>query len=237
MKRAGRLPETELPPGEYVARLRNLLEAHADEAYAVEMKAYLRNQFEFFGMRSPERKVIFNDFIGRHGIPGIDGLRDVADILFEEEEREFQYFGIEAAGLLKKSWTPESIDLFESMAVRKSWWDSVDYIKSACLRDYFLRFTELRGEITERWIDSGNIWLQRLSVIFQLGYRDRTDRDLLERNITRLADSSEFFVQKAIGWALRDYARTDPEFVLRFVDRNKLKPLSRREALKRLDRA
>jgi 3-methyladenine DNA glycosylase AlkD len=120
------------------------------------------------------------------------------------------------------------------MTVQRSWWDTVDYIKSACLKEFFLRFPEGRYEITDRWIKSGNIWLQRLSVIFQLGYKAKTDTRLLERNILRLKESDEFFVQKAIGWSLRDYARTDPEFVRRFVLTHQLKPLSKREALKHL---
>lgn len=219
---------------QYLKHLSEKLEPHTDPEYAVQMKAYLRNQFEFLGIRSPERNALFKDFFAEHGIPEFESLPDTIDELFERQEREYHYFAIELARRSRKKWTAGSVELFESMAVRRSWWDTVDYIKSACLRDYFQEFPEGRYEVTDRWLDSGNIWLQRLSVIFQLGYKNKTDTKLLERNILRLIGSEEFFVQKAIGWALRDYARTDPEFVLRFVRSHDLKPLSRREALKHL---
>jgi 3-methyladenine DNA glycosylase AlkD len=218
----------------YTKGLMKKLAPYADPEYAVQMKAYLRDQFEFLGMTSPRRNVVFREFFSESGLPGPDSIESTIEELFELEEREYHYFAIELARKIRKQWTAESIDLFESMAVRRSWWDTVDYIKSACLKEYFLKFPDGRYEITDRWIRSGNIWLQRLSVIFQLGYKQRTDTRLLERNILRLNGSDEFFVQKAIGWALRDYARTDSEYVRRFVRKHELKPLSRREALKRL---
>ena len=116
----------------------------------------------------------------------------------------------------------------------KSWWDSVDTINSVCFKPYFQKFPENRYEITQKWIDSENIWLQRLSVICQLGLKDKTDVELLFGNILQLTESKEFFVQKAIGWALRDLARNQPELVKKFVAENDLKPLSKREALKHL---
>ncbi len=198
------------------------------------MKKYMKNRFEFFGIKSPERKIILNEFFAEKGLPKFEDLDAIVNELFNLPEREFHYFAVELCGKFKKRWTAASLTLFEKMATTKSWWDSVDYIKSVCLKDYFLRFPENRREITQRWINSENIWLQRLSIIFQLGYRDKTDVELLKRNILQLSDSKEFFVQKAIGWALRDYARTDAEFVKNFVAENDLKPLSEREALKNL---
>lgn len=194
----------------------------------------MKNRCLFFGIKSPLRKEIIKEFFAENGLPEFAELNDIIDELFQLPQREFQYFGIELCGKLKKQWTAETLSLFEKMVVTKSWWDSVDYIKSVCLKDYFLKFPDERFEITQRWIDSGNIWLQRLSVIFQLGYKEKTDVELLQRNILQLTDSNEFFVQKAIGWALRDYARFNAEFVKKFVADNKLKPLSKREALKHL---
>lgn len=225
-----------LSPERRVGKLRALLEEHADPEYGARMKSYLRGQFEFFGMRSPERNVIFKEFIEKHGLPSMKELPALTDALFGQEQREFHYFAIEIAGRNRPDWKEDSIALFESMAVRRSWWDSVDYICRVCLHHYFLRFPDARNEITEGWIESGNIWLQRLSVIFQLGYKEHTDTALLERNISRLTGSDEFFVQKGIGWVLRDYARTDPDFVIGIVERLDLKPLSKREALKRIAR-
>jgi 3-methyladenine DNA glycosylase AlkD len=204
---------------------------------AAPMKKYLKNRFEFFGIKAPERKILLKEFFAANGLPEFAESDAIAEKLFSFPEREFHYFAIELCGKFKKEWREETLALFEKMVVTKPWWDSVDYIKSVCLKDYFLKFPADRYAVTARWIDSENIWLQRLSVIFQLGYREKTDLRLLARNIHALKDSNEFFVQKAIGWALRDYARTDAGFVRKFVADNDLKPLSRREALKNLRRA
>ncbi|QQS39924.1 MAG: DNA alkylation repair protein [Acidobacteriota bacterium] len=227
---------TDSDPKTYVRLLRTALEPHADPAYAVEMKAYLRNQFEFFGMKSPLRKVIFKEFFDEHGIPSPEKLPEAAHLLLGEDEREFHYFAIESASKHRKLWDQRSVELFESMAVRRSWWDSVDYIRGVCLKEYFLAFPDLREAVSERWRSSENFWLQRLAVTFQIGYKTRTDTALLVKNIDAVKDSDEFFVQKAIGWALRDYGKTDPDFVEAYVSKAGLKPLSKREALKRIRR-
>lgn len=219
---------------EYVRKIAKKFRKNSNSENAEPMKKYMKNRFEFFGIKSPERKIILREFFAENGLPSFKELRKIVSECFDLPEREFQYFAIELCGKFKKHWKEETLTLFEKMATTKSWWDSVDYIKSVCLKDYFLRFPDKRYETTQRWIDSENIWLQRLSVIFQLGYKDKTDTRLLRRNILQLNDSNEFFVQKAIGWALRDYARTDAEFVKNFVAENDLKPLSKREALKNL---
>ena len=218
----------------YIEKIVAKFKKHANPENAAPMKRYMKGKFEFFGIKSPERKIILKKFFTENDLPKFSELDEIVGELFEKPEREFQYFAIELCGKFKKQWTEETLTLFEKMAITKSWWDSVDYIKSVCFKPYFLKFPDKRYKITQRWIDSENIWLQRLSVIFQLGYKDKTDVKLLERNILQLKDSNEFFVQKAIGWALRDYARTDAEFVKKFVTENDLKPLSRREALKNL---
>ncbi len=120
------------------------------------------------------------------------------------------------------------------MAKTKSWWDSVDTINIFCIKPYFAKFPDDTFAITQAWIDSNNIWLQRLSIIFQLRLTNKTDIKILERNILQLRDSEEFFVQKAIGWALRDYWRTDPDWIVDFAKKHELKPLSKREALKHI---
>ena len=218
----------------YIKKIADKFKQNANAENAVPMKAYMKNRFEYFGIKSPRRKIILKDFFAENGLPEFEDLEPIVDKCFNLPEREFQYFAIELCGKFKKHWQEETLSMFEKMAVTKSWWDSVDYIKSVCLKDYFLRFPDKRYEITQCWIDSENIWLQRLSVIFQLGYKDKTDVELLKRNILQLNESDEFFVRKAIGWALRDYARTDAEFVKKFVAENDLKPLSKREALKHL---
>ena len=139
-------------------------------------------------------------------------------------EREFQYVAMEYVKQAKRSWDKRLPALFESWVGKDSWWDVVDFLAPQILGPYFLKFPEERDEWIQRWMDSGNFWLQRFCLVFSLGYKDKTDTVLLAKTIQALSGSKEFFIQKAIGWALRQYARTDPEWVMDFVGNNALAP-------------
>jgi 3-methyladenine DNA glycosylase AlkD len=149
-------------------------------------------------------------------------------------EREFQYVAMEYVKLAKKSWDARLPALCEQWVGEESWWDVVDFLAPQILGPYFLQFPAERDVWIQRWMNSGNFWLQRFCLVFSLGYKKKTDTVLLAATIQALSSSKEFFIQKAIGWALRQYARTDPEWVLDFVEDNALAPLSKREALKHL---
>jgi 3-methyladenine DNA glycosylase AlkD len=120
------------------------------------------------------------------------------------------------------------------MLLNKSWWDTVDHACTELISPYFKLFPEEINKITGKWNKSKNFWLQRSSIMFQKKYRKDTDTVLLAKYILAHAKSKEFFVQKAIGWALREYSYVDPKWVSDFVRKNKLAPLSEREALKRI---
>ena len=121
-----------------------------------------------------------------------------------------------------------------SLIVKKSWWDTIDVLSPRIIGDMFSRNNGLVDLFADQWIEDENIWLQRSAILYQLYHKDKTDEERLFRYIVRRADSKEFFVQKAIGWALRQYAKTRPESVRDFVASHNLKPLSKREALKHL---
>ena len=108
----------------------------------------------------------------------------------------------------------------------------MDGIASWLVGEHFKRFPKLIKPYTEKWMKSGNMWLQRTVILFQLGYKDKTDVKLLFKNIKKCMDSKEFFIRKAIGWALREYSKTNAQAVINFVENNELAPLSKREALK-----
>ncbi|NNE98857.1 MAG: DNA alkylation repair protein [Pyrinomonadaceae bacterium] len=218
----------------YLKPLVQELERHANDKDAIKMKAYMKDRFEMFGIKTPARRMIAREFLLEYGLPEFRDLEKIVFACFAFPERELHHFGIELCGKFKKQWTPETVKLFERMTITKSWWDSVDSINIFCIKPYFARIPNDIYSITQAWIDSNNVWLQRLSIIFQLRLTDKTDRNILSRNILQLNDSEKFFVQKAIGWALRDLAHTDPDWVLEFVQKNELKPLSRREALKHI---
>ena len=207
---------------------------HADPKNAVKMSSYMKDRFPFFGIKTPLRRTIGKELIDRHGLPEIADLERTVFDLFSKDERELHHFGIELCAEYKKKWTRETIHLFEKMAQTKSWWDTVDSINIFCIKPFFAIFPNERAKCTQSWIDSGNIWLQRLSIICQLRLKEDTDTELLSRNILQLNQSDEFFIQKAIGWALRDFGHSNPEWVREFVRKTELKPLSKREALKHL---
>lgn len=123
---------------------------------------------------------------------------------------------------------------FEWMIQQNSWWDSVDTIASRLAGEYFKKFPQQKEAIVLGWSNHENMWLNRTAILFQLSYKSETDEDLLFQVIKQHLHSGEFFIQKAIGWALRQYAYTQPESVKQFVAANELKPLSKREALKHL---
>ena len=137
---------------------------------------------------------------------------------------------------LAKKAEKERIDLYEFMLLNKSWWDTVDFIASNLVGVHFQKYPDLIYPVTEKWMNSGNIWLQRTSLLFQLKYRQKTDVKLMSDYIQRLQGSKEFFINKAIGWILREYSKTDAEWIKKFVGNHQLAPLSKREALKWLER-
>ncbi len=132
----------------------------------------------------------------------------------------------------KKQIAEKDIELMEFMVVNRSWWDTVDMVAGRLMGGYFLMFPERRKEYVDKWLVSGNMWLQRSAVLFQLNYKDKTDVELLAYTINSLTGSDEFFINKAIGWALRNYSKTDPVWVAEFVSKTDLSNLSRREALR-----
>lgn len=220
----------------YTRQLRQILEARRNPERAQQMTDYVRGKFPFFGIPAPERKELFRNFLKETGVPSPEEIPEVVRYCWREPEREFHYFGMELAAKGIKKAGGEWIDLLEEMITNHLWWDTVDFIASNLAGPWFKRFPEKREEISAGWIQSGNIWLQRTCLLFQLKYRDHTDTSYLAGTILQLTGTKEFFINKAIGWALRQYARTDPDWVRNFVaqHRNQLSGLSIREALKNI---
>jgi 3-methyladenine DNA glycosylase AlkD len=119
----------------------------------------------------------------------------------------------------------------EDFITTKSWWDSVDGL-AVMAGEHFKRYPHLQSQITASWIHSDNIWLQRSALLFQLRYKEDTDWPLLEKYITTVFHNPEFFIQKACGWALRQYSKTNPNAVRVFVEKHTLSTVCRREAVK-----
>ena len=204
---------------------------HGNPDIALGQMAYMRNQFEYFGLKMPAWTALAKQIHAERGIPTGDDLLALARQCFADDHREMHYFALETVQKTLKKQPPEFIEFLEELILTRSWWDTVDWLNKL-VGQHFLRNPALAAPVTERWAESGNIWLQRVSMIFQLAYRDKTDVPLLFDRVQRQAASKEFFLQKGAGWALRQYAKTNPEAVRDFVEKTLLSPLTRREAMK-----
>jgi len=221
---------------DYVNKLRTVYQLQANPERAAKKNAYMRNLFPHFGLVAPEQHELLKSFTKEHGMPDKNDLPELIDLLWAQPEREFQHFGQELLAKYSKKVDEDFIGIYEFMIVNKSWWDSIDMIASHLVGTHLKRYPELIPVYTEKWMGSGNFWLQRTALLFQLKYKKATDVDLMFDLIKRLAHEKEFFIRKAIGWVLREYSKTAPETVVRFVENNQLSHLSKTEALKVINR-
>src|SRR5512139_396189 len=219
----------------YVASLQKLFEQNADPTQAAPMKKYMRDQFEYLGIKSPLFKTSMKEFIAAHGKPPIYELDVILRGLWSLPQREFQYAATSLLSRSENDLPADFIGTLEYMIVMKSWWDTVDTISGGPLGVHFQRFPMVREKYLTKWRASDNFWLRRACILFQLNYKKETDFPLLCKIICENLDSKEFFINKAIGWSLRQYARVDPEAVRHFVESTPLHPLSKREAMKHLE--
>jgi 3-methyladenine DNA glycosylase AlkD len=216
----------------YTERLEVYLRAHADATEAVPMAAYMKHHFAFLGLKSPGRMELTRQFWKENGLPGPEELAAVVRELWALPEREYHYTALELLRRMSGTFRPDDIALLEELIVTKSWWDTVDVIAGHLVGGLLERYPAMIPDYTDRWISSDDIWLQRTALLFQLRYKHKTDSALLFQLAARCADSKQFFIRKAIGWALREYSKTNPDAVVRFVQETPLSPLSAREALK-----
>ena len=201
----------------------------------VAMAKYMRNHFSFFGIKTDNRRLIFKTLCNENSKEIAENPRAIALELYSKTQRELHYCAIEIlVKQLKGYYKKEDIQLIEKFIVTNSWWDSVDTIAKYILGEYLLEFPLETENVIERFSNSENMWLNRSAILYQLGYKQKTNFDLLQSECEKHKNSNEFFIQKAIGWALREYAKTNPQAVKHYVTNTNLKPLSRKEALKNI---
>lgn len=220
----------------YNTGIQNIFQNNSNSENALPMKAYMRNQFEFFGIKSMPRRELSVAYLKSKPLPEADELKKMVKELWKLPERELQYFAIELLIKSKKQWTSSDADFHLYLITHKSWWDTVDFLAGHIVGPWFKLYPGQIKPVTGSWNRSENIWLQRMSLLFQLKYKKETDTVLLTKYIQHLSRSKEFFVQKAIGWVLREYSKTNPAWVKKFLKENELMPLSKREAMKVMER-
>jgi 3-methyladenine DNA glycosylase AlkD len=231
------VPSHELSPlaRTVLDRLTTVFPAAADPQRAVAARAYMRDQFPFLGIPAPQQRVLAREVLAGLARPTEADLDRVARACWERAEREYQYF---ACGWLRRHariCSAAFLDTARHLVVTKSWWDTVDALAAHLVGPLVTRHPRLASTMDD-WIRNDNLWLARTALLHQLGYKDATDEDRLFRYCLIRADHRDFFIRKAIGWALREYARTAPNAVRAFVRSHeaRLSPLSVREALKHL---
>jgi 3-methyladenine DNA glycosylase AlkD len=229
----GSMPQSTPLADEIMDRLSGAFEGARDPARAVPMAAYMRDQFRFLGIPSPTQKLLTREVLAGLGRPNQADLRAVALACWQRPEREYQYF---ACGWLRRharSCGPEFIDTARHLIVTRSWWDTVDSLAAHLVGPLVAQHPQLVTR-TDAWLVDPDRWLVRTAILHQLTFKEATDPARLFRYCAVAAHQPDFFIRKAIGWALREYARTDPAAVRTFVSahQTRLAALSVREALK-----
>lgn len=222
---------------EVVTRLRHAYATEADAAWAAGAAAYMRGQFPFLGVRTPDRRRLTRAALRGLPVPDEDELAEVARALWAQPEREFQHTGCDYLRAHVKVASAGFVDVVHELITTKAWWDTVDALAAHTAGPLVRAHPELVATM-DRWVVSDELWVARTALLHQLGYTDATDADRLFRYCRLRAGDREFFIRKAIGWALRTYAAVAPDAVERFVEATPaLSPLSVREAMRGVARA
>lgn len=213
-----------------------LFRANKNPEKQKQMEQYMRNQFEFLGLQATERRVLAKDFLtAKTKEAKQDGIDwELIFLLWDLPEREFQLTALDYLRHVEKLLILEDLPRLQQLVLSKSWWDTVD-----TLARYFGILVQKEPNLLDEmktWSQADNIWMRRIAILHQLRYKEATNTELLREIILNNIDENEFFIQKAIGWALREYAKTDEKWVRDFVFsfHNELSNLSVREATKNI---
>lgn len=198
----------------YYKILKKQMESHADPLKAKKMAAYMKNQFLFYGIPSPNRKALYKDFLKEEKIKKIVDW-ELLDQCFEDEHREFQYFACDYLVALAFYIPFEELDRIKAYIQKGNWWDTTDALDQV-IGKIGLRDTRIKQAMI-LWSRSDELWIKRAAIDHQLLYKEKTDTQLLETILLNGLGSNEFFINKAIGWALRQYSKTNPRWVESFI--------------------
>jgi 3-methyladenine DNA glycosylase AlkD len=207
-----------------------------DPDHAVHMAAYMKTDMPFYGVPSPDRTKVYREMRSRFPITSRSKYQAAVRALWARPHREEKYCAISLAVDHPEYATIGSVSLYRQMILEGAWWDFVDEIAARLVGKVLFDDRERMVPKLDRWIDDENMWIRRTAILSQLKHKAATDQDQLFRYCLSRADEKEFFIRKAIGWALREYAKTEPAAVRAFAleHRDRLSGLSFREATKHL---
>ncbi|PYZ91617.1 DNA alkylation repair protein [Salipaludibacillus keqinensis] len=215
----------------------DIFSKNRDVDQAKSMEKYMRHHFSFLGIKTPQRKILLRKFYDRSGILKESDL----PLTFIKEawalpEREYHY-AVLSLLVRRPQWLKEEhLPLLEELIKTNAWWDSVDTLASNIIGPFLRGKPVLTEKAVDKWKIHDNMWLRRTAILHQLKYKQHTNEELLYQVILLNRTEKEFFIQKAIGWALREYSKTNPVSVKAFIESEQLAPLSVREGLKHLKR-
>ena len=206
-------------------------EENRNELLAESMSKYMQDKFRFLGVRGATRTEIYKKYFpDARKTKTIDW--DFVENCWNKEEREFQYVVVYYLKAMQKFLKREDISRLKYLIVTKSWWDTVDLLAKV-VGSLVIRI-EGYDQIMLEWSKDSNIWLKRVAILYQLSLKDKVDEIILDNILVNNLGDNEFFINKAVGWALRDYSKFNPEWVREFIKKNKdnMANLSIREASK-----
>ncbi len=217
------------------------LQKTANKERAISQKSYMREQFEFLGVSKPELRKIYKEFKNKFQITKVAkdlaGSKNIVDIInkcYNQEHREYVYLALflleDNSNIFAKN---DNFGLIEKYIESYSWWDSIDVLGPNVVGKIFLKDAELKKTYLNKWQEMDNFWFNRICIIFQLKYKEKTDFEYLKFLCLKYKNTKEFFVQKALGWALREYSKTSPKVVEDFVIKNQdLPKLTKKEGIR-----
>lgn len=208
----------------------HVLRENSDQQQAVKMASYMKDNFLFLGIPKPKLKILAKPFLAEHRKKPLDW--DLIFDLWDLDFREAQYVALLYLDAHKKEIKPEDILQIKRLVTTKSWWETIDsldeYVGLIALQD------DSAKNVLQEWSVDENLWLRRVAIDFQQRYKEKTDKEFLAKTIINNLGSSEFFINKSIGWSLREYSKTNPAWVKDFIDqhRENMSSLSIKEASK-----
>ncbi len=195
------------------------------------MRRYMREQFDFYGVKALIRREISSAIFAHHTPADATELEAMVRELWQQPFREVQYAACDFLYQNRNLLSARHLNFLRHLLITRSWWDTVDPLATRSLGDLNLRFPQVRSSM-EKWIRDPNLWIRRSALLYQLKFKDLTDWERLKQFCETSAKEEDFFIRKAIGWALREYAKTNAPEVKRFVASGEFSALTVREALK-----
>ena len=213
------------------------LQKHANPTNAVQMQAYLKTEMPFYGVKSPTLNSIVKDVKESFQITTQAEYNDVILHLWSLSHREEKYVSVKLAIKCRKFITLDALPVFEKMIREGQWWDFIDPISTNLIGKLLEKYPTEMNSILDKWIEDEDMWIRRSAILSHLKHKENTDQERLFEYCLKCAREKEFFIRKAIGWALREYSKTKPEVISNFIQEHDetLSNLSKREGMKHIN--